>query len=72
LARDRGDGQAHRSGREHFSIAGSHEDAGFMLFQFTTRSKAPAMQYRIAAASLSGPMPSPFLGPQLGVGANAP
>ena len=57
--RNRGDGEAHRSGGEHFSIAGWREDAGFVLFHFTTWAKARAMQHWIDRSGIAGrPMPT--------------
>lgn len=58
---------------EHFSIAGSRDDAGFLLFHFATWAKARAMQHWIDRSGIAGrPMPPPFNGRQLGVGASAP
>jgi hypothetical protein len=54
---------------ETFSIAGWREDAGFLLFHFSTWAKARAMQHWIDRSGIAHrPMPPPFNGPQLGVG----
>ena len=54
---------------EHFAIAGWREDAGFLLFHFPTWAKARAMQHWIDRSGIAHrPMPTPFNGPQLGVG----
>lgn len=57
---------------EHFAIAGSREDAGFLLFHFATWAKARAMQHWIDRSGIAGrPMPTRFNGKQLGVGDSA-
>lgn len=57
---------------EHFSIAGSREDAGFLLYHFTTWAKARAMQHYIDRSGIARrPMPTRFNGQQLGVGDSA-
>ena len=38
---------------EHFAIAGWREDAGFMLFHFTTWAKARAMQHGIDRSGIA-------------------
>jgi hypothetical protein len=54
---------------EHFAIAGWREDAGFMLFHFTTWAKARAMQHWIDRSGIAHrPMPTPYYGPQLAAG----
>ena len=68
-ARDRGEGQAHPSGREHLSIASSREDAAFVLFYFSNWSKARAMQHWIDRSGIAHrPMLTPLNGSQLGMG----
>ena len=57
---------------EHFSIAGWREEAGFLLFHFSTWAKARAMQHWIDRSGIAHrPMPTSFNGPQLGVGSGA-
>jgi hypothetical protein len=40
---------------EHFSIAGWHEEAGFLLFHFPTWAKARAMQHWIDRSGIAYP-----------------
>ena len=57
---------------EHFAIAGSCEDAGYLLYHFATWAKARAMQHWIDRSGIAGrPMPTGFKGQQLGVGDRA-
>ena len=57
---------------EHFAIAGSREDAGFLLYHFSTWAKARAMQHWIDRSGIAGrAMPTRFEGQQLGVGDSA-
>ena len=57
---------------EHLRIAGGREDAGFLLFHFSTWAKARAMQHWIDRSGIAGrPMPTRFNGQQLGVGDSA-
>jgi hypothetical protein len=54
---------------ETFSIADWREEAGFTLFHFSTWAKARAMQHLIDRSGIAHcPMPTPFSGPQVGVG----
>jgi hypothetical protein len=54
---------------EHFAIAGSREEAGYLLFHFPTWAKARAMQHWIDRSGIAGrPMPARFDGPQMRVG----
>ena len=54
---------------EQFSIAGWREDAGFLVFHFTTWAKARAMQHWIDQSGIAhSSMPRLYDGPQLGVG----
>jgi len=54
---------------EHFSIAGSREEASYLLFHFPTWAKARAMQHWIDRSGIaSRPMPARFDGPQMRVG----
>jgi hypothetical protein len=54
---------------EHFSAAGWREEAGFLLFHFTTWAKARAMQHWIDRSGIARrPVPARFDGPQMGVG----
>jgi hypothetical protein len=57
---------------EHFSIAGSREEAGFLLFHFSTWAKARAMQHWIDRSGIAQrPLPTPYGGPQLSLGTSA-
>jgi hypothetical protein len=53
---------------EHFSLAG-RDEAGFLLFHFSTWAKARAMQHWIDRSGIAGrPMPARFHGRQMRVG----
>src|SRR4029453_8668609 len=57
---------------EHFSIAGSREEAGFLLFHFSTWAKARAMQHWIDRSGIAQrPLPTPYGGPPLSLGTSA-
>jgi hypothetical protein len=55
---------------EHFAIAGWREGAGLLLFP--TWAKARAMQHWIERSGIAHrPLPTPYSGPQFGVGTSA-